>query len=562
MKQTKIILTLSIPLVTIACCGGAEGAGERPGADLVLEPTTVTITSPAQFFPYGTVINGAMNAGNHSLVRSAGVSTVAAIDEMLNRTKTSITAVANELEDSKDPLTRAVLRTQFMSLTNAKEALAGARRGAEAIAGVRALAGKGLWLDGHQLSSSLGRIQGYISALNAEMGKAKGTVDELTNGATAESIETKVNATKEALANGTVATGGVLTSPGATAGVEKIIITEGVTNRTITGQHGDLLMHGIGSGEATLRETPELGETKRSASLLMLGEHQEAKISAGESAILIGDNSKTEGNGIAIGKNATSANDAIALGNDSVATRANELSIGNDDGLNRKITHMADGTNDSDGATIHNVNEATGLLENRLTESIGTSHDNAIRQAKKYTDDTTSDANDKVLREATAYTDDTAKETLKTANEHTERRAVIAENNAVTRSNTYTDESSSRTLEKANTYTNHQVAQAENNAVTRSNDYTNKRFGELKHQVDRNEKRANGGIAGAMAMTAIPSVPGHNFSFGMAASGYRDQGAIAAGVKANITQDTTVSLNTAWDSGNGVGVAAGVSVGW
>ncbi|EDF8679013.1 hemagglutinin, partial [Salmonella enterica] len=86
--------------------------------------------------------------------------------------------------------------------------------------------------------------------------------------------------------------------------------------------------------------------------------------------------------------------------------------------------------------------------------------------------------------------------------------------------------------------------------------------GELKNQVDRNEKRANGGIAGAMAMTAIPSVPGHNFSFGMAASGYRDQGAIAAGVKANITQDTTVSLNTAWDSGNGVGVAAGFSVGW
>ncbi|EAA7440539.1 hypothetical protein AHX56_24880, partial [Salmonella enterica subsp. enterica] len=182
--------------------------------------------------------------------------------------------------------------------------------------------------------------------------------------------------------------------------------------------------------------------------------------------------------------------------------------------------------------------------------------------ANKYTDDTVSKVNEKALKEANTYTDDTAKKTLKTASENTERRALIAENNAVTRSNTYTDESSSRTLESANTYTNHRATQAENNAVARSNNYTDNRFGELKNQVDRNEKRANGGIAGAMAMTAIPSVPGHNFSFGMAASGYRDQGAIAAGVKANITQDTTVSLNTAWDSGNGVGVAAGFSVGW
>ncbi|ECW2673578.1 hypothetical protein F3X92_25475, partial [Salmonella enterica] len=171
-------------------------------------------------------------------------------------------------------------------------------------------------------------------------------------------------------------------------------------------------------------------------------------------------------------------------------------------------------------------------------------------------------AKDDAVTAANKYSDDTAKKTLKSANDYTERRAVVTENNAVTRSNAYTDESSSRTLESANTYTNHRSVQAENNAVARSNAYTDNRFGELKHQVDRNEKRANGGIAGAMAMTAIPSVPGHDFSFGMATSGYRGQGAIAAGVKANITQNTTVSLNTAWDSGNGVGVAAGFSVGW
>ncbi|EKI5063292.1 YadA-like family protein, partial [Salmonella enterica] len=178
--------------------------------------------------------------------------------------------------------------------------------------------------------------------------------------------------------------------------------------------------------------------------------------------------------------------------------------------------------------------------------------------ANKYTDDTVSKVNEKVLKDANTYTDDTAKKTLKTASENNERRALIAENNAVTRSNAYTDESSSRTLESANTYTNHRAAQAENNAVARSNAYTNKRFGELKNQVDRNEKRANGGIAGAMAMNGIPAGSG----FGMAVGGYRDQGAIAIGMQKKINSDTTVSLKAAWDSGNGTGVSAGFLVDW
>lgn len=534
------------------------------GANINLEPEVMNSFNPVTLFPPSLLTDPPSAAGTTvPRVKAAGAAAVQKADELLEKIRSAKTDVAGRLAAEADPVTRAILRTQLATLVNAEQEVNKTRQGAMIVAAARSSqSGRSMFLDGRQTNPRWSVNAPSVTRLGNAIAEMEATVNAVTNRTTDESTGAQVGAAKATLAKGTAATGGVLTSPGAAAADEKIIITEGVTNRTLPGQHGDLLMHGIGSGEATLRETPDLGETKRTASLLMLGEHQEAKISAGESAILIGDNSKTEGNGIAIGKNTTSANDAIALGNYSVATMANELSIGNDDGLNRKITHMADGTNDSDGATIHNINEATEQLENRLTQSMNTSHDDAIGQAKTYTDDTTSDANAKVLREATTYTDDTAKETLKTANEQTERRAVIAENNAVTRSNTYTDERSSRTLEKANTYTNHQVAQAENNAVTRSNDYTNKRFGELKHQVDRNEKRANGGIAGAMAMTAIPSVPGHNFSFGMAASGYRDQGAVAAGVKANITQDTTVSLNTAWDSGNGVGVAAGFSVGW
>lgn len=319
---------------------------------------------------------------------------------------------------------------------------------------------------------------------------------------------------------------------------------------------------------------------------------QQAKAHANNSTA-VGQNTLASKTGsTAIGINAKSINvNSVALGTDSVTDHDNQVSIGQKitdattgavSYITRTLSNLTDGTDAHDAVNkgqldtaksdaISTANQYTdsSITGLKLDEKLSTADSNAQKYAttaqtaaNKYTYDTVSKVNEKALKEANTYTDDTAKKTLKTASENTERRALIAENNAVTRSNTYTDESSSRTLESANTYTNHRAAQAENNAVARSNNYTDNRFGELKNQVDRNEKRANGGIAGAMAMTAIPSVPGHNFSFGMAASGYRDQGAIAAGVKANITQDTTVSLNTAWDSGNGVGVAAGFSVGW
>ncbi|EBV1877433.1 hypothetical protein E1550_22430, partial [Salmonella enterica subsp. enterica serovar Adelaide] len=272
---------------------------------------------------------------------------------------------------------------------------------------------------------------------------------------------------------------------------------------------------------------------------------------------------------------------SVALGANSRATRDNEVNIGSwvykpaepseqpaPKRLNRSdfagqgtyvqstrtLSGVSDGKKDDEAVNLKQLNDVASTAKSAAT----TAKNEAIRDANKYTDEATLKANEKVLKEANTYTDDTAKKTLKTANEHTERRAVVAENNAVTRSNAYTDESSSRTLERANTYTNHRSAQAENNAVARSNAYTNKRFGELKNQVDRNEKRANGGIAGAMAMNGIPAGSG----FGMAVGGYRDQGAIAIGMQKKINSDTTVSLKAAWDSGNGTGVSAGFLVDW
>ncbi|ECC8137844.1 hypothetical protein DD846_17780 [Salmonella enterica] len=355
------------------------------------------------------------------------------------------------------------------------------------------------------------------------------------------------------------------------------------------------------SGGVSAADAQKMADTAQSDAVTTANEHTDTEISK-----VLNSGSSTTKNAFAIGQDATAngeistatgqnaqakGKNSVALGANSVADKDNQVSIGQKitdattgavSYITRTLSNLTDGTDAHDAVNkgqldtaksdaISTANQYTdsSITGLKLDEKLSTADSNAQKYAttaqtaaNKYTYDTVSKVNEKALKEANTYTDDTAKKTLKTASENTERRALIAENNAVTRSNTYTDESSSRTLESANTYTNHRAAQAENNAVARSNNYTDNRFGELKNQVDRNEKRANGGIAGAMAMTAIPSVPGHNFSFGMAASGYRDQGAIAAGVKANITQDTTVSLNTAWDSGNGVGVAAGFSVGW
>ncbi|EGK0774454.1 hypothetical protein IOL85_004524, partial [Salmonella enterica] len=163
---------------------------------------------------------------------------------------------------------------------------------------------------------------------------------------------------------------------------------------------------------------------------------------------------------------------------------------------------------------------------------------------------------------ANKYTDDTAKKTLKTASENTERRALIAENNAVTRSNTYTDESSSRTLESANTYTNHRATQAENNAVARSNNYTDNRFGELKNQVDRNEKRLNAGIAGVTALSSIPYSSGNKFSYGIGMGNYQNGNAVAAGVQFRVSPSTNVRLNISWDSAGNNATGVGIAGGW
>ncbi|EBI6373719.1 hypothetical protein DYI94_16140, partial [Salmonella enterica] len=262
--------------------------------------------------------------------------------------------------------------------------------------------------------------------------------------------------------------------------------------------------------------------------------------SAGLNAGATGVSSTATGSGA----KAEGAN-SVALGSGSHAQNANEVNIGiwNDDysaqTTTRTISGLSAGAKPDEAV---NKEQLDGVDDKARGYALG--------------------AQKEAISVANTYTDDTAKKTLKTANEHTERRAVVAENNAVTRSNAYTDESSSRTLESANTYTNHRSVQAENNAVARSNAYTDNRFGELRKSLQHTEKRLNAGIAGVTAISSIPYAAGNKFSYGLGAGNYQNGNAIAAGVQFRVSQSANVRFNVSLDSAGNNAIGAGFSGGW
>ncbi len=101
----------------------------------------------------------------------------------------------------------------------------------------------------------------------------------------------------------------------------------------------------------------------------------------GNNAIVIGKDGTAGKDGIVIGNNSSAKEGSTAIGNDSVAKDSNEVSIGHSKGdtytdpdsgetktydsdLNRKITHVADGTSDHDAANVGQVNK----IGERVTE--------------------------------------------------------------------------------------------------------------------------------------------------------------------------------------------------
>ncbi|EBZ1027230.1 hypothetical protein D7O18_21610 [Salmonella enterica subsp. enterica serovar Muenchen] len=304
---------------------------------------------------------------------------------------------------------------------------------------------------------------------------------------------------------------------------------------------------------------------------------------AGDLSIATGNDAKATGDSsIAIGETtrATGTN-SVALGAHSNAAHNNEVNIGiwvggiQDD--TRTLSGLSAATHDDEAVNKKQLDDAiasvSGVTEQQAQQMADTAKADAVSSSKgytdtakteaidaanKYTDKAALEANEQVLQKANTYTDDKAGQTLKSANENTERRAVVAEK----RSQAYTDERSASTLESANTYTNHRAVQAENNAVARSNNYTDNRFGELRKSLEHTEKRLNAGIAGVTALSSIPYAAGNKFSYGIGAGNYRDGNAVAAGVQFRVSQSTNVRLNISWDSAGNNATGVGIAGGW
>lgn len=90
----------------------------------------------------------------------------------------------------------------------------------------------------------------------------------------------------------------------------------------------------------------------------------------------------------------------------------------------------------------------------------------------------------------------------------------------------------------------------------------NKSFSDLKAKVDRNEKKANAGIASVAALAGLPTVAGSKFSLGAATGGYSGEQAIAVGVNYNVSDRVAVKAGVSTTSATQVAYSTGIAVGF
>jgi hypothetical protein len=109
----------------------------------------------------------------------------------------------------------------------------------------------------------------------------------------------------------------------------------------------------------------------------------------------------------------------------------------------------------------------------------------------------------------------------------------------------------------------HRRAVGDANTLSQANDYTNKKFNNLKSEVNGNKKEAAAGSASAMAQANIPQVQeSQQFAVGAGVGGYDSQNALSVGASFHASHSTIVKMSVSDDSQSNVGYGAGVSVGW
>ncbi|EMD1227968.1 YadA-like family protein, partial [Salmonella enterica] len=116
------------------------------------------------------------------------------------------------------------------------------------------------------------------------------------------------------------------------------------------------------------------------------------------------------------------------------------------------------------------------------------------------------------------------------------------------------DEASGRILRSSQNYTDQRISEAKK--------YTDNKFGQLNNKIKKVEKRLNAGIAGVTAISSIPYISGHRFSYGIGIGNYQNGKAIAAGIQYRMTENINIRLNASSDSSSNTALGVGLAGGW
>lgn len=292
-------------------------------------------------------------------------------------------------------------------------------------------------------------------------------------------------------------------------------------------------------------------------------------------------------NSVAIGFNSSvNSNNAVSLGNNSVAGRENTVSVGNTlNGLKRQITSVADGTEDSDVATVRQVYSAERNAKNYAKEVSDKAKNNAVADAKAFTEEIsvnvrnelnkniTKSAND-TMKAANTYTDRTSKIVLDSANQYTDK---LSENTLVSANShseylskktldsavNYTAQLSKKTLIAANDYTDSKIKSSQNKLYQDLRKYTDQQDAQLNDRIEKVNKKIDKGLAASAALTGLfqPYGVGKiNFTAGI--GGYRSTQALAIGSGYRVNENTAVKAGVALSDSKNVMYNASFNLEW
>ncbi|ENU8987621.1 ESPR-type extended signal peptide-containing protein [Salmonella enterica] len=260
-------------------------------------------------------------------------------------------------------------------------------------------------------------------------------------------------------------------------------------------------------------------------------------------AIAIGTKTKVTAseNSVAIGYGAVvSAKNSVSLGSNSVTDKENTVSVGSK-GKERIVVNVAKGILNVDSTEA--VNGAQLFAANQMVGK-------AVPDVKKSSILKLSDDGKKIV------VNDTAKKATTLSLNNRKIEGVASGKVSA---------SSTEAINGAQLYKTNRAVVNNTNRIGVLEGQVGELSGKvngMEKQIHHNRKRASAGIAGAMAMSSIPHVYTNDFSFGMAAAAYDDQGAISAGFNVKLSENAAARVNYSLDTQNKMGVGVGFAFGF